>query len=180
MEFRALFRQPRKLILFGIALALAAYVCVLAVEYYLHLRSVQRHHLESAWMWFVAATLLAAWTAKRPADEEAEPRPWTTTTSLPLTLIAAAIVLYYPALRLGFLSDDFVLSALAARREFFGQSWAFFRPLPLLFYNAAGTHPAVLHAVVVILHGLNAALVLRLAAIFGLSRDSRSPPRRCS
>lgn len=168
MEFRSLLRRPRELVLYGVAVALAGYVCVLAVEYYLRLRSVQRHHLESAWMWFVAAMLLAAWTAK--PVEEAERRSWTTTTSLPLTLIAAAIVLYYPALRLGFLSDDFVLSALAARREFFGQSWAFFRPLPLLFYNAAGTNPAVLHAAVVILHGLNAALVLRLAAIFGLSR----------
>jgi hypothetical protein len=162
--------RPREVILFSVVLALAAYVCVLAVEYYLRLRSVQRHHLESAWMWFVAAMILATLTAKRPAGDDADLPPWSATTSLPLTLVAAAIVLYYPAFRLGFLSDDFVLSALAARREFFGQSWAFFRPLPLLFYNAAGAHPAVLHAVVVLLHGLNAALVLRLAAIFGLSR----------
>jgi hypothetical protein len=152
-------------------LVLAAYVCVLAVEYYLRLRSVQRHHLESAWMWFIAALLLAALTAKEAADEKADPRPWTATTSLPLTLITAAIALYYPALRLGFLSDDFVLSALAARGEFFRQSWAFFRPLPLLFYSAAGAHLAILHAVVVILHGLNAALVLWLATTFGLSRS---------
>src|SRR6185369_12695460 len=110
-------------------LSLAAYVCVLAVEYYLRLRSVQRHHLESAWMWFVAAMILATLTAKRPAGDDADLPPWSATRSLPLTLVAAAIVLYYPAFRLGFLSDDFVLSALAARREFFGQSWAFFRPL---------------------------------------------------
>jgi hypothetical protein len=140
------------------------------VGYYLRFLSVQRHHLESAWMWFVAGVLLAALTAKLPVDEETAPRSWTATTSLPLTLVAAAIALYYPALRLGFLSDDFVLSVRAAHRDFFADSWAFFRPLPLVFYNVAGTHPVVLHAVIVIFHGLNAALVLRLAAMFGLSR----------
>jgi hypothetical protein len=165
--------RPRDLALFGGVLALAAYVCVLGVAYYFRLRTVQRHHLESAWMWFVGATLLFSLTAKAPAgrgegDRMAEDIPW----YLPFALVAAALGLFFPALRLGFLSDDFTLADLAARNQFFGQSWAFLRPLPLLIYKGAGGSPAALHAFVVILHGVNAALVYRLAVVVGL------PPRR--
>jgi hypothetical protein len=170
MRFPGIGRRPVQLVLFGAVLALAVYVCGLAVAYYLHLRSVQRHHLESAWMWFIASLLLAALTATPAVDEDRGPSPVVPTTTVLLAVIAAAILLYYPALRLGFLSDDFVLSAMAARGEFFGQSWAFFRPLPLLFYQAAGAHPAALHALVITLHGLNAGLVCWLAVIVGLSR----------
>jgi hypothetical protein len=72
------------------------------------------------------------------------------------TLVVAvvlALAVYYPALGLGFLSDDFTLADLAARNQFFGQSWTFLRPLPLLGYKAAGAHPAALHLFNVVLHG---------------------------
>jgi hypothetical protein len=88
------------------------------------------------------------------------------------TLVVAvvlALAVYYPALGLGFLSDDFTLADLAARNQFFGQSWSFLRPLPLLGYKAAGGHPAALHLFNVVLHGVNAALVSRLAMVFGLA-----------
>jgi hypothetical protein len=76
--------------------------------------------------------------------------------------------LYHGLLGLGFLSDDFTLG-FAAHNQFFGQSWTFFRPLPLLCYKAAAGHPAALHLLNVVLHGVNAALVLRLALVFGLA-----------
>src|SRR4051812_3987024 len=164
------FTNPRELALFALVLLLLAYVSILAAEYYFRIGSVQRHHLESAWMWFIAASALAAFFGRSPSNgPDARGSSWTAVPYMPAALIAAAFALYYPALRLGFLSDDFTLSALAARNELFGRSWAFFRPLPLLFYKAAGDHPALLHAAVVVLHGLNAAMVVRLAATFGLS-----------
>jgi hypothetical protein len=160
----------RDLVIVGVLLVLAVYIGTLAVEYYFHLGSVRRHHLESAWMWFVAATLLMAMSARdsSPSDDSA-PGFWMAPACLTVGSVALAVVLYYPVLRLGFLSDDFVLAGLAARNQFFGESWAFLRPLPLMCYKAVGAHPAALHALVVVLHGLNAALVCRLAAVFGLS-----------
>jgi len=94
-----------------------------------------------------------------------------------MTVVAAvvlAVAVYYPALGLGFLSDDFTLAGFAAHNQFFGESWAFRRPLPLLCYKAAGGHPAALHLFNVVLHGVNAALVSRLAMVFGLAAAQAS------
>lgn len=176
-------RRLREPALYGLVLALAGYVLVVAVEYYFHLRSVRRHHLESAWMWFIAATLLFALTARDSStdDDSAPPGSWAPLTNVTVAMVALAVAFYYPVLRLGFLSDDFALAGLASRNQFFGQSWAFLRPLPLLFYKAAGVaHPAAMHTLVVVLHGVNAALVVRLAAIFGCRPGRCMRPACCS
>jgi hypothetical protein len=162
---------PWALGLFGVVLLLAAYICVLAVEYYFRTNGVQRHHLESAWMWFVAATLGFALSAPGSSPSvDTVPGSWRVLLYVTVAFVSLAVALYYPVLRLGFLSDDFALAGLAARNQFFGQSWAFLRPVPLMCYKLAGAHPAALHTLVVVLHGLNAALVFRLTTIFGLSR----------
>src|SRR4051794_22495773 len=107
-----IFKNPRELALFGLVLLLLGYVSILAAEYYFRIGSVQRHHLESAWMWFIAASALAAFFGRSPSNgPDARAGSLTAVPYLPAALIAAAIVLYYPALRLGFLSDDFTLSA---------------------------------------------------------------------
>jgi hypothetical protein len=162
-------RPARDIAAFGIVIALGGWVCVLATEYYLGIRSVQRHHLETAWMWFAAAAIVAAVTSRREPGEVARERDISLPRAWPIALVAIALVLYLPALRLGFLSDDFTLLDLAARDQFFGLSWSFLRPLPLLVYRMVGAHPAALHALIVILHGVNAALVVRLAGVFGLA-----------
>jgi hypothetical protein len=162
--------RRREIALFAILVALVVYVCVLAAQYYFRLRGVQRHHLETAWMWLIFTAILAAFTTNRSSTEEEQaPTVFRMPIYLPIACIATAFALYFPALRLGFLSDDFTLSDLALRNQLFGQSWAFLRPLPLLCYRIVGAHPWALHALVVTLHGVNAALVIRLAAIFGLS-----------
>jgi hypothetical protein len=81
--------------------------------------------------------------------------------------VVAAAVLYFPTLSVGFLSDDYVLARLAAQNEFLGGSWEFFRPLPVLCFKLAGAHPVVLHSAIIMLHGVNAALVAALAAAAG-------------
>jgi hypothetical protein len=162
-------RRPQDLAAFALVLALGAWVGVLAVEYYLHLRGVQRHHLETAWMWFVAGVALTAAAGRVVTPRDLERDSWTVPRALPVALVALALALYFPAIRIGFLSDDFALSDLAARNQFFGLSWTFLRPLPLLGYKVAGAHPAALHAFIVVLHGVNAALIVWLADIFGLT-----------
>jgi hypothetical protein len=155
----------------AVLLLIAAYIGTLAFEYYFRVGGVRRHHLESAWMWMVAACVLFTLTSRRSVEARERPierwRPPASTTLVVAVVLALAG--YYPALGLGFLSDDFTLADLAARNQFFGQSWTFLRPLPLLGYKAAGAHPAALHLFNVVLHGVNAALVSRLAMVFGLA-----------
>jgi hypothetical protein len=131
-----------------------------------------RHHLETAWIWFLAAVVLFVWSARprtsgAPIRHAAQvPALWLATVTIP-----AALLLYLPALRVGFLSDDFVLAARAAQNDFFHAWTELFRPVPLLVFRGLGSYPAVLHTFNVVLHGLNAALVARLAVRFG-SRGS--------
>src|SRR5213595_1644433 len=94
-------RSTRDLVFFAIVIALGGWVCVLAVEYYVRIRSVQRHHLETAWMWFVAAAVTAAVTSRRESSDDApDPDTWRLPRAWPVALIAMALVLYLPALRL--------------------------------------------------------------------------------
>lgn len=90
-------------------------------------------------------------------------------------LVATSFALYFPALSLGLLSDDFVLLSRAARHEFWSAS-QFFRPLPLLCWAAVDRlgmpiGPS-LHAINVLLHGVNAALLVLVARRFGLRRNT--------
>src|SRR3954453_13913386 len=85
----------------ALALALAGYVCVLAVEYYFRVRSVQRHHLESAWMWFVAAAGCMAYAPRRTPAGEGGYEPAAAPRWFPVVFIAGAFALYFPALSIG-------------------------------------------------------------------------------
>ena len=87
--------------------------------------------------------------------------------------IAISVALYWPTLWLGLLSDDYVLLELPLLP---GDRWEFVRPLPLLLWSVV--HPVAgppgLHALNVILHGVNGALLAALtlaivpAARFGV------------
>jgi hypothetical protein len=144
--------------------AVSIYVGCLAYAYYFHRWGVARHHLETAWIWLVAVALAYALSKRTTyASTTAGPvqrlQPWTV-----CGFVLAATVLYLPALTIGFLSDDFVLARLAKQNEFLGTSWEFLRPLPVLCFKLAGAHPVALHAAIVVLHGVNAALVTALAS----------------
>jgi hypothetical protein len=146
--------------------AAAAGVAYRGIQYYAG--GGARHHLETAWIWLIAAAVLSilmrrstpAEDGSRPeASREASPPSRLTLASI---AIPSALLLYLPALRVGFLSDDFVLLARAARNDFF-MGWSeLLRPVPLLIFRMVGPHPVVLHAFNIVLHGFNAALVVRL------------------
>lgn len=76
-----------------------------------------------------------------------------------------AVALYWPALSVGFLSDDFILIKRAVDWSIGPVSPTFFRPLPLLVWGmllSAGAGAATLHLLNVILHGTNAYLSARV------------------
>jgi hypothetical protein len=90
--------------------------------------------------------------------------------------IAAAFVLYQPAMRLGLLSDDYALLMWARRLELAPRDWGQIRPLPILSWwvlatlTSANRTPVTLHGLSLALHGLNACLVWVLAGRFTSAR----------
>ena len=89
--------------------------------------------------------------------------------------IAGSIALYYPALSLGMLSDDYVLRAAAMSPTLnIGSGW-FVRPLPLLLWRVVtdlGGSDAAFHALNLALHGLNALLLVGLGTTLGMRRQA--------
>jgi len=100
-----------------------------------------------------------------------------TTALLATTItISASFVLYQPILRIGLLSDDYALLMWARRLELLPRDWGQIRPVPIVAWwllaqvTAAADTPAAVHALNVMLHGLNAALVGVIAARLTPSR----------
>lgn len=144
------------------------------------LDSTKRYRAEAAWFLFTAVVIITAVVAVRKSIP-----PGTTmaaSTSLGVTLVGAAVavvsalLLYYPALSVGLLSDDFVLLSRAQQGVLAEPSWEYLRPLPLALWRLLATGvdasdiPWRLHALSIALHGVNAALVAALAARLGLGR----------
>lgn len=151
------------------ALYLGATVCAYVFE----AATVRRHHVESA-VYIFAASGLALGAVRgrraalaRPASApEPERRAW----AVAGMFIPGALLLYGNTLFLGLFSDDFVLRRHALAGEWLPQE-EFVRPLPLLAWSAllrTARDPAALHLLNVLLHGLNASLVWRLARTLGL------------
>jgi hypothetical protein len=92
-----------------------------------------------------------------------------------LIFVAAALCLYAPALRLGLLSDDYVLRAMARTSALGAGSGWFFRPVPLVVWRlvlAVGDFSLPLHAINIVLHGVNAFLVAVLGCRLGMGRSA--------
>jgi hypothetical protein len=141
---------------------------------YLH-GAVPRHRPESGW--FAAATLgvlasllrgdLATTIDRRPEAREAT-RPWKTWVALVVLCLAA----YAGIIGTGLLSDDFVLLERAGAGQL-TMGNEFYRPLPLLVWSAwqsVGAGAPLFHLTNVLLHGVNAGLVLAVARAVGLPR----------
>ena len=93
-----------------------------------------------------------------------------------VAFVGLSLVLYSRVIGIGLLSDDFVLLEQARHSELINRSWGFVRPLPLAIWwmidRLAPTDltAAALHAFNVALHGVNAWLVVVVAARFGIPR----------
>jgi hypothetical protein len=90
--------------------------------------------------------------------------------------IPISLLTYWPALDVGLLSDDFVLTRRALVGDLWPADWEYVRPFPLLLWRtmldaiAPGWQATILHTVPVVLHGLNGWLVTHLAGAWGLAR----------
>ena len=160
-----------------VLLAAAAYVAATLVRYYLF-GPVPRFPVESAFFIFVGLGVLAVLV--RPAGPDAVGLPAAGPQRLGLqfvvwsaALVVVAFVLYLPALRVGLLSDDFVIAAWAERLELVHlEATGFVRPAVPLFWRLLQVLPGdfgiTAHAANIALHGVNAALVSAIASRFGL------------
>jgi hypothetical protein len=94
---------------------------------------------------------------------------------LAAAFVAAAIIIYAPAVGIGLLSDDFVIARWAQRFELIHfEATGFVRPgVPAFWWLlrvVPGDFAAAAHAANVVLHGVNAVLVSLIALRFGLRR----------
>lgn len=126
----------------------------------------QRFHVESATVLFIACVVLYRLVFTAP-DRVAVPVASSWSSCWWLVCIAIAAALYWPALSIGFLSDDYVLAARASEWNLGAVNPLFFRPLPLALWAVmlhAGAGPVAFHAINIFLHGTNAFLAGRVVA----------------
>jgi len=147
-----------------VVVLLGVRVFYLFVRYILGSTTTQRFHVESAALIFLAVGLIVRLVRSR----RSEPEP-TMSTTLPRFLwvffCGLAVALYWPALTVGFLSDDFVLLTYASSWNIGPVTASLFRPIPLFIWAVvlqAGSGSTLLHLLNVLLHGANAYLTTRL------------------
>ena len=151
-----------------LVVGLAVRVLWLSVRYLQHVPGVLRFQLESASVAFVVVGVaLALWTRIPVGLTGDAPSP-----SLGLGLgwtwcvwCLAAFVLYWPALHMGFLSDDFVLVERAQHFRLGAFNPESFRPIPIVIWGAIlhiGGGATSIHTLNIALHGTNAFLTSRL------------------
>ena len=147
----------------------AAYVALLICGLYFGVGGVAHHHVEAGWYWLLAGLVLYTYSRSNGRHHRANVdglalRRWTG-----VGMLGVSGVVYAPSLFIGFLSDDFVL----VDRAVHGAFWDFpspelFRPTPLLLwrgiFEVVGQSPLALHLVNVVIHGLNASLVVAVAS----------------
>jgi hypothetical protein len=157
-----------------IVAAIGAFAALRSVGYVAGL-GVARHRAETAWLWFGITAALAAVVLSIRAPAETRRR------FLPLSWLPAflgfALLVYWPALDVGLLSDDFVLLRWAGEGEWIPREWPYVRIIPLLVWRTAewvagAAHVALaLHLINVLVHGANGWLVGRLACALGAERS---------
>ena len=136
---------------------------------------VMRFQVESAAVLFLATGLLARLVRGARATPSVE-RFTISQTNPAWTLVLwwlLATALYWPALQIGLLSDDFVLADHASRWQIGLVSQQLFRPAPLAVWGLilrAGGGPFGLHVLNVLLHGTNAYLATRLIEAYAHDR----------
>ena len=137
-----------------------------------------RHRAESAWFIFAVILLVAGGLAvlgrhDSTSDAPAAPSPRRFLAAAALAFIVLSLILYGRSLGADLLSDDFVLLDRAERLSLLDPAWPYRRPLPLfVWWMVSWSDSGVaLHAINILLHGVNAWLVYRIA--IGARLDER-------
>jgi protein O-mannosyl-transferase len=148
----------------GVILVLAARAAYLATQYFAGAVSAPRYQVESACLlWALAGIAVRIARGRRASDNRPAPKRPAGWNVLPW--MGASLVLYWPALSVGFLSDDFQLLERASRLDLTAFNAEAFRPVPLGVWALllrAGAGAPVFHLVNVLAHGVNAYLTTRV------------------
>jgi len=149
----------------GLVILLAGRLCYLVVRYHGPDGPVKRPHLESAALLLALAGFLVRFaTDTRSSNAASRSRSGF---ALWLALVAGALALYWPALHIGLLSDDFILFQHASAWDVSQVAPQLFRPLPIFIWAIVlhvGGGPATLHLVNIVLHASNAYLAGRIVS----------------
>lgn len=159
-------RHRASLVVGAVSTAVVLWIVVLSLPAYTG-ALLRTHRIESATL--VLSALLAVrgglWPAHIRLTAANHARTYLAVLVLP------AVLWWGWTLGLGPLSDDYVLAAWARAGALAPEGWPFFRPLPLAVWSAmlwADVPWSWLHALNVVLHGVNAVLVGRLGStVFG-------------
>lgn len=144
----------------SVVLCLSARLCYLVIQYHAHDPGTKRPHIESAALLLAIFGLgfrFATDTRDRSdnvAGRRVPPTIW-------LVMVCAAMALYWPALFIGYLSDDFILAEHAAAWHVGPIAAQLFRPVPLFMWSVVlnlGGGASALHALNILLHATNAFL----------------------
>ena len=157
-----------------LTLALGGRALWLSVQYLGGHPAVKRFHVESAALAFVVVGLCLSVLTRRHRETTGGDTAAVPLWSLPAWW-AAAVTLYWPALTLGYLSDDFVLVERARNFQFGAFNPEAFRPVPLMVWAALlrfGGGAVAIHLVNVVVHGTNAFLATRIARPFTSSHPT--------
>jgi hypothetical protein len=153
----------------GLSWASALYLLFRVSAFYLGLGSARRHHIESAAFIFVLLLLPLVLT-RRGGTDAVLPGGTSGRRIGPAVqaagLVAASLIIYWRLLSTGLFADDYVI--IDAAREGRLTVWReLFRPVIFLVWRpliaVSGLPAPFLHAVNIILHGVNAALVALVA-----------------
>jgi protein O-mannosyl-transferase len=157
---------PLVAILMALVAASACRLSYLVAAHTVGYDGVQRHHVETtATIFAVLGAALAFVTRRATGEPITPPASWARAPWLLPAFCAVALILYWPVLFIGPLSDDFVLMHRASSWDVSAVSSTLFRPIPLLLWSgvlASGAGTVGLHALNVVLHGVNAWLTLRV------------------
>jgi hypothetical protein len=157
-----------------IVIVLGARTMYLCATYLSGSRATQRFQVETAATWFVVAAI-ASTVVRRPAVERIDVRAPRNLAGEWAAWCLAAVALYWPAMSVGFLSDDFVLAERASHLALGFVHPELFRPLPLAIWAIIlrlGGGAAAIHLLNVLLHGTNAFLTARIVEPIVRSRSA--------
>jgi len=148
----------------AVVLTLSVRLCYIVIRFSTGSGAVKRPHIESAALLLAIAGLILRITSDTPGSAVSSARP---RAMLWLAFLAGALLLYWPAVHVGLLSDDFILIQHASVWDMRQVAPQLFRPLPIFVWAVVvhlGCGPVTLHVVNILLHATNAWLAAQIVA----------------
>jgi hypothetical protein len=161
----------------ALAVVAAVYLALLLYRFF-YPPYIERFRLESVFMIFVASGFSAMLLRTKSVRRGLAASRFVTARAMAgagAVFLLLALLLYAPALGVGLLSDDWVVADLTARGQWiYGLDAAFARPVLPAVWSVLLSLPDpafALHAANIVLHALNALLLVALASRWRMTRE---------